>query len=414
MRAYWQGLTTRGHAVLAGGVLVALLAVALGQRELLRIAVLLVALPVVAALVLGRRDDRLTVVRELEPEQAPVGGTATVRIRVHNVGTRTSGPLVVEDRLDRTLGVVPRLLVERLAPGAWAGAEYEVAARVRGRHRIGPMALRIEDPFGLVRTTRTATTTHTLIVTPVVAPLRRGALLAAAGGTGDGLARRAAAGGQDDVGTREYRSGDELRRVHWRATARTGSLMVRQEEQPWEAQALVLLDGRARAHSPASPAAPADLTTSSFEWAVHAAASIVTHLAQTDRRVRLVAGDTEVTVTGGSTAPMLDALAVLRPAKHGELVPHAAHESHPPVVVAVLGSLEAADVAALTALRGANARGVAVVLDPGTWAGAPTAGTTAGAPDAQAALAPLVAAGWHAVLARRGDVLADVWDRATR
>ena len=50
------------------------------------------------------------------------------------------------------------------------------------------------------------------------------------------------------MSTREYRYGDDLRKVHWRATARTGQLMVRLEERPWRAQATLLLDTRARAH----------------------------------------------------------------------------------------------------------------------------------------------------------------------
>ncbi len=48
---------------------------------------------------------------------------------------------------------------------------------------------------------------------------------------------------------REYRLGDDLRRVHWASTARTGDLMVRREEQPWQSRATVLLDTRRMAHA---------------------------------------------------------------------------------------------------------------------------------------------------------------------
>ena len=54
--------------------------------------------------------------------------------------------------------------------------------------------------------------------------------------------------GEDDQSIREYRDGDDLRRIHWPATARTGDLMVRQEDRPARRRAMILLDPRAGAH----------------------------------------------------------------------------------------------------------------------------------------------------------------------
>ncbi len=65
---------------------------------------------------------------------------------------------------------------------------------------------------------------------------------------GGETAGRAAAAGSDDASTREYRHGDDLRKVHWRSTARVGELMVRREEQPHQSRATLLLDTRSRAH----------------------------------------------------------------------------------------------------------------------------------------------------------------------
>ena len=80
---------------------------------------------------------------------------------------------------------------------------------------------------------------------------------------------------------REYRRGDDLRRVHWRSSARVGELMVRREEQPWQSRATVFLDNRAGAHRGQGIA-------SSLEAAVSAAASIAVHLSQRGFTVRLV------------------------------------------------------------------------------------------------------------------------------
>jgi hypothetical protein len=71
--------------------------------------------------------------------------------------------------------------------------------------------------------------------------------------------------------------------VHWRSTARTGELMVRREEQPWESRATIVLDTRLQGHRGEGP-------TSSFEWAVSAAASIALHLRRNGYKIRLVTG----------------------------------------------------------------------------------------------------------------------------
>ena len=76
------------------------------------------------------------------------------------------------------------------------------------------------------------TDTAPLVVVPRVLPLRAAGLTAGHGGGGEGARRSIAVHGEDDVSTREYRHGDDLRKVHWRATARTGELMVRLEETP--------------------------------------------------------------------------------------------------------------------------------------------------------------------------------------
>ena len=129
------------------------------------------------------------------------------------------------------------------------------------------------DAFGLVRLGRLVALPGTLVVPPAITPLPWTAF----GGTwlkADGSrASTAAAAGEDDVVPRAYRDGDELRRVHWRSSARYGELMVRREEQRWRNRATLFLDTRGGAHAGRGP-------SSSFEYAVSAAASIGVHLAR--------------------------------------------------------------------------------------------------------------------------------------
>src|SRR3712207_7374202 len=103
--------------------------------------------------------------------------------------------------------------------------------------------------------------------------------------------------------TREYRYGDDLRMVHWRATARTGELMVRLEERPWRAAASMFLDTRVDAHllggrtggPGGDPAAPPD----TLEWVVEAAASIGVHLLRRGAGLRVVTDSGELTPSLG-------------------------------------------------------------------------------------------------------------------
>jgi uncharacterized protein (DUF58 family) len=412
MRSLWSALTARGRALLASGLVVAVLAAGLGQRDLFRVAALLVAVPLVALLLLSRRRDAVSIARILEPAQVEVGDGATVRLRIENVGSRSSGPIHLEDRVDESLGLAPRLLLERLDPGERVETTYGIDASSRGRHQVGPLQLVIGDPFGLVQARRTGLTANTLTVTPVVTPLRGTPSSLRTDGRGDGRSRRASNAGHDDVGTREYRVGDELRRVHWRSTARTGALMVRQEEAPWEGQVLVVLDTRAASHERSARGGPADLTTSSFEWAVHAAASIGVHLAHEEREVRVLSGHHDIEIADHRVAPLLEQLAAARLERDGVLVAGEARHLATPLVIAVLGATDAADVAALQALRSPSATCIAVVLDTATWADRPVT-------DAQRAAgrdlaAPLRTAGWRTAVAVRGDHVSDVWARAIR
>ncbi|MEJ1229582.1 MAG: DUF58 domain-containing protein [Galbitalea sp.] len=79
--------------------------------------------------------------------------------------------------------------------------------------------------------------------------------------------------------TREYRTGDALRRVHWRASARHGELMVRQEEQRSYPEARIILDTRTDGYGGTiSSFEFHDSGFTWFEWAITMVASIGVHL----------------------------------------------------------------------------------------------------------------------------------------
>ncbi|MER7206052.1 DUF58 domain-containing protein [Streptosporangium sp. NPDC000239] len=402
-----RALTARGWSFLASGAAALLCAFFLGEHDLLRIGVLIISLPLLAAMVVSRTRYRLSCARRLDPPRVPVGGETTVTLRLENVTRLPTGLLMIEDTVPYALGARPRFVLDRVEALGIREIDYRVRSDLRGRFGIGPLTVRITDPFGLVELTRSFTISDTLVVTPQVVPLPRVRLSGELAGGGESRTRSVAAAGDDDVAPREYRQGDDLRRVHWRSTARYGELMVRREEQQWQSRGALLLDTRRYAHRGEGP-------RSSFEVAVSAAASIGLHLAHEGLGLRLVTdqGAERLPETGLSWA-LLDTLAEMRTSSARSLeygVAALRQGGGEGLIVAVLGTVDAEQARELARLRHGNMTGVAVLLDVAGWE-RPELGDDEGH---QAAQAVLAGAGWRVVPLPSGATIANVWPKAAQ
>ncbi len=403
-----RGLTVRGRSFIAAGLACVLGAFVVGQRAVVQIGVFLIALPLLAALYVSRSRYRLSCTRALVPGRLPVGHTAQVRLRLENVSRLPTSLLYVEDSLSYTLGAKPRFVLDRVEAGGKRDVVYPVRSDVRGKFRVGPLTIRMADPFGLCELTRAFSAVDHLVVTPVVSPLPVTGLGGEWAGGGDTQARQVASAGEDDASTREYRYGDDLRKVHWKSTARTGELMVRREEQPWQSRATLLLDTRAHAHYGDGPG-------SSFEWAVAASASIGVHLARHGYTLRFVTDtgvDLEGTTLSTAEAVLLDQLAIVEASTRGSLPLTAARMTRgggEGLLVAVCGTLNADEAMALGRLRNQASACIAVLIDTGSWTnlGPRAKAETEAALDSGAAL--LRQAGWRVIIARHGTTLASLW-----
>jgi uncharacterized protein (DUF58 family) len=406
-----RGLTVRGRSFVAAGLACLFGAFVIGQRPVFQIGVFLIALPVLAAVYVSRSRYRLSCTRTLVPGRLPVGTVAQVRLRLENVSRIPTSLLYAEDSLSYTLGAKPRFVLDRVEGGGRREVAYTVRSDVRGRFRVGPLTIRMADPFGLCELTRAFSSVDQLVVTPVVSQLPATGLGGEWAGGGDTQARQVASAGEDDASTREYRYGDDLRKVHWKSTARTGELMVRREEQPWQSRATVLLDTRATAHYGDGPG-------SSFEWSVSAAASIGVHLARHGYTLRFLtdAGvDIEGTTLATAEATLLDQLAVVEPSSRGSL-PLTATKMHrgggEGLIVAVCGTLNAEEAMTLGSLRNTASACIAVLIETATWTalGPRAKAETEAAMESGAAV--LRAAGWRVIVARHGTTLASIWPQA--
>ncbi|QVI57593.1 DUF58 domain-containing protein [Nocardioides faecalis] len=394
MRRPFSPLTLRGRTFLAAGLTAIACAVVLGQPALSRVGVLVASLPLLALLLARRRVPDLQVSRDVQPRTLRAGESARIGLTIAAGSGRAPGALLVEDGVPYALGDRPRLVLQGLGQRWERSVDYPVRADLRGQYAVGPLVVRMGDPFGLVERRRAVPGVATLVVTPRVVPLS--AIPAAGGwqGTGEHRAQAFAAGSTEDASVREYRRGDDLRRVHWRSSARVGELMVRREEEPWEAHAHVLLDNRAHVHRGQGAG-------SSLETAVVAAASVITHLASQGYSVRLSTAEGTVALNAEEA---LQRLAVLQLVPHALLQP--AHRGDAPrggVVVAILGQLADADAPALRRLRHEAAAALAMVLDVAQWS------ATGRSDGAAAAAAPLLVAGWRAVGLGPRDRLDAVW-----
>ncbi|MBK5308064.1 MAG: DUF58 domain-containing protein [Frankiaceae bacterium] len=405
-----SGLTTRGRCLLAAGIALVACAVALGQRDLLRAGVFLAVLPVAAVAVVARTRYRLACSRRLEPPRVESGRVATVRLRLDNVSRLPSGVLLMEDTLPYTLGGRPRFVLDKIEPRGVRDVTYPVRADTRGRYSVGPLAVRLTDPFGLCELTRSFATVDDLIVTPVVSSLPSVRLGGDWAGGGDSTARSVAASGSDDAATREYRHGDDLRKVHWRSTARVGELMVRREEQPFQSRATMLLDGRLNAHRGDGPG-------SSYEYAVSAVASIAISLLRAGFLLRLLGengediGPPHVTLTENV---FLDSLALVETSRGHSLGPATARlrSGTDGVLVAVLGALDVEDAERLARLRVGVGTCIAVLLDVDSWAPISARQRTSAQQGTERIRALLSGAGWRVLPVSYGTTLASVWPLA--
>lgn len=361
MRDGLRGLTLRGRAFLAAGTTAILCAVLLGQTSLTRVGVLVVVLPLVAAFVIGRRRYALTAVRTVHPRLVAAGQPARIDLLLSNEGRATAGAILVEDQVPYALGTRPRFVLQGIARKWQRRVSYQVRSDVRGLFEIGPLTIRIADPFGLIELRRMVPGTIPLVVTPRTVALPPIPVMGGWSGSGEHRPQAFAAGSAEDVSVREYRRGDELRRVHWRSSARMGDLMVRREEQPWEARATVLLDNRLRAHRGKG-------LGSSFEFAVVAAASLVLHLDQHGYAVRLMMADG--TGADETSTAVLERLALVTTTmKPGIDTKWTGDHTRGGLVVAVLGGLEHTDTMALRQIRHDAGTALAMVLDVEQWAG---------------------------------------------
>ncbi|MGI6879514.1 DUF58 domain-containing protein [Microbacterium sp. gxy059] len=292
-----------GAALAAGGLA--------GRIELVFAGLSAAALLLLSALVVLLAPRPREARRALARDRVPVGSAARIRTTL-----RPLAAVDVRDAVEETPPGVDLAEARLESEEGRLALDARVVPRARGRHRIGPLRLLVEDPLGLARARIRAGGIAELVATPAVIDLDDVSAVEAGGESPDPRPARRGQGA-DDLIPRPYAPGDTMRRVHWRASARHGALMVRDEESDGARSAVVVLD-----LTPAPTSAPdaASLLSPSpdpMDVAVSAVASVAVHLGSRGFSVEVVDQALQpigrVDEADPRGAGLLDALALVEP-----------------------------------------------------------------------------------------------------
>ncbi len=305
-------LTRAGVATAIAVPALGVLAWLFGQPELAIVATALCAGLVAAGVSVRRHRPVLELRRHIRPARVAVEDPCQVVLSVRNTGRTRTSVLSLTDDVGR-FGAAS-LHLAPLPRGATREATYSFPTHRRGLHPVGPLTVETTDAFGLLRSRQTLSDTRTLIVVPRTVPLAE--LPPAPGDEPEHGARvlsSAATVDESFASMRPYTVGDDIRRIHWRTTARVGELVVRQHDQPWQRRTTVLLDVRRSG---------ADDADAAFERAVSAAASVIRSAAARHELVRLLSTDGDdsgfVALDDRADA-LMDRLAAVTPAPTSSL-----------------------------------------------------------------------------------------------
>jgi uncharacterized protein (DUF58 family) len=303
-------LTTNGRWALGVVAICLVVGRLLGLTELFVLAAVAACLVVVTAVVVRLVDVRLEIGRDVRPHRVPQGSDCTVTLRIRNRAARTTPVLMLEDPVGD--GQRSRLRLAPLRPTELRTATYRLPAPRRGVFTIGPLGAVVEDPVGLWRKELRTRSTVDVIVLPRIHPLRP--IPPAPGDepdTGTHRMRTLATANEEFASLRDYRPGDDVRKVHWPSTARAGNPIVRHYDEPWQRRTTVVCDVRIGHH-----------TGESFERAVSAAASVLQVCAERGELVRLITTsghDTGFVSSDHEVSAALDLLASVTPSGIGSL-----------------------------------------------------------------------------------------------
>lgn len=274
-------ITRHGWTAIVAAVACFAIGRVFGLIELFVVGVGVVVAILVAVISVQRRLPPLNVRRMVSPSMVSVGEPARVDIQLTNVGRQASPYLQLWEPVGNNGGAPMQLA--RLGPGQAASAAYRVPTARRGLIRTGPLRALRRDVLGLTQRTTTLAGTEEVLIVPHTIALPFPSV-GSSGRLGQHLRMKSwGQTGSEFHSLREYQRGDDIRRINWKASARSTSLIVRETALEGIRRCTVVLDVTA-----------SEYVASSFEQAVVAAASITASSAHTGVNTRFVTNDVDL------------------------------------------------------------------------------------------------------------------------
>ncbi len=269
-----------------------------GNNLLYLMASLLLALIVVSG-ILSEQSMRRLSLRAVVPEEIYAQRPAPLGVRATNTKRWLPSYSVTLE------SGVNRLYLDRLGAGEERLLTWETTFAARGRARLPGVRVTTRFPFGLFLKAGRAILDGEAIVFPAVRPIDQATRRRAASSGGRPLHRRGR--GHDLYDLREYRSGDDHRLIHWRSSARVGTLVVREMEAETAAATRIVLVGDGTRDA------------ARLEMAMSEAASLAVHLLGTGVAVELLGPGVHVSPGRGRMQQrrLLTALALYEPRASG-------------------------------------------------------------------------------------------------
>ncbi|MBV9851898.1 MAG: DUF58 domain-containing protein [Armatimonadetes bacterium] len=266
---------------------------------------------VIVAVLLMRPD---AAVRADHAARVAAGETLSVAVRVTNRGRRRGIDwAVLPNRLPPTIDAAEEegVLLPPLAPGGTARATLHLHCQARGQYTLRGWRVQTEFPFGLLRAYAFAPEDSPLLVYPRFTPLDRLDIPTGRRYQPGGVALASSLGDSFEYqGNREYREGDSVRDIDWRATARLDRPIVREYREEYFHRVAVILDTQVT--SPRKPLTPGPSPSqgrgeADFERAVSTCAAISDWLSRREYIVELLAaGPNLYHLTAGRSLAYLD------------------------------------------------------------------------------------------------------------
>lgn len=264
------GITATGFSALAIAGIAWITARIVGGKPLYLGAYLLITI-FLASLAWGRRPLPLEGRRSDSRPRLTEGETVAVDIALtarHRIST-----FILEEDVPELLGEPARVPVASVEAGESIGHRYSLTLHHRGVYKLGPLRAKWGDPLGFTQRELVLQEPFEMLVHPSIEPVQDRPLTRL---FEDPPIRPPVSKpwpqGLEFYGMKQYTPGDDLRRINWRAFARTGRLLVRESEQGITDKITIVLDENRRFHTPGA-------ISESFEAGVRAAASLgIKHL----------------------------------------------------------------------------------------------------------------------------------------